>query len=55
MDDKEFKEYFAIDHVKPLATFNFSDQENKFEAFNWTNCSPLLKNKNFSKNAKRNL
>ena len=55
MDDKEFKENFAIDHVKPLGTFDFSDPENQFEAFNWTNCSPLLKSKNFSKGAKRNL
>ena len=55
IDNKELNKNFAIDHVKPLATFDCSDPENQFEALNWTNCSPLLKSKNFRKGAKRNL
>ena len=49
------KKLYHIDHVRPIATFNFSDSETQYDAFYLTNCSPLLKLKNLSKGAKRNL
>ena len=55
MSDDEFKKLYDIDHVKPIASFDLSIKENQFEAFVWTNCCPLLKQKNLSKGAKRNL
>lgn len=30
--------FWHIDHVKPIAEFNLKDEEQVFEAFNWTNC-----------------
>ena len=55
MSDDEFKKLYDIDHVKPIASFDLSIEQNQFEAFVWTNCCPLLKHKNRSKGAKRNL
>ena len=55
MDDNEFRNNFEIDHCRPLATFDFSDQEQQYDAFSWTNTQPLLKIKNRSKGAKRNV
>ena len=55
IDDSEFREYFHIDHCMPLATFNLVDPQNQYDAFSWQNCQPLLKSKNLSKGAKRNL
>ena len=55
MDDTEFKENYDIDHCRPIATFDLSNPENQFDAFHWSNCQPLLKSKNHSKGAKRNL
>ena len=55
MNDDEFKNNYEIDHVVPLSSFDLSIPENQFIAFNWQNCSPLLKSKNRSKGAKRNL
>ena len=55
MSDDEFKKLYDIDHVKPIASFDLSIKENQFEAFFWSNCCPLLKHKNRSKGAKRNL
>ena len=55
MSDEEFRNKYDIDHVVPLSSFDFSIPENQFIAFNWQNCSPLLKTKNRSKGAKRDL
>ena len=55
MSDDEFKKLYYINHVKPIASFDLSIEENQFEAFVWMNCCPLLKHKNCSKGAKRNL
>ena len=55
MDDNEFKENYHIDHVVALANFDLSIPENQFIAFSWQNCAPLLKQKNFSKGARRDL
>ena len=55
MDNNEFKENYHIDHVVPLASFDLSIPENLFIAFSWQNCAPLLKHKNLSKGAKRDL
>ena len=32
-----------LDHVKPICTFDLSDDEKLNEAFNWRNTQPLLK------------
>ena len=55
MDDSEFKENYEIDHCRPIATFDLFNPENQYDAFHWSNCQPLLKSKNRSKGAKRNL
>ena len=55
MNDDEFKKCYHIDHVKPIATFNLSDPESQYDAFNWTNTQPLLISKNLSKGARRNI
>ena len=33
MSDDEFRKHQEIDHCRPLATFDLSDQENQFIAF----------------------
>ena len=55
MNDDEFKKRFHIDHVRPIATFNLSDPESQYDAFDWTNTQPLLISKNLSKGANRDL
>ena len=55
MSDDEFRNNYEIDHVVPLSSFNLSIPDNQFIAFNWQNCSPLLKSKNRIKGAKRDL
>ena len=55
ISDDEFKTNWHIDHVKPISSFNLSNKEEQYEAFCWTNCAPLLKSKNLSKGAKRDL
>ena len=55
MDDSEFKENYEIDHCRPILTFDLFNPENQYDAFHWSNCQPLLKSKNRSKGAKRNL
>ena len=55
MDDNEFKENYEIDHCRPIVTFDLSNPENQYDAFHWSNSQPLLKSKNRSKGAKRNL
>ena len=55
IDDSEFRELFHIDHCRPLATFDLSNPENQYDAYVWSNCQPLLKSKNLTKGAKRNL
>ena len=55
MSDDEFKQNYYIDHVKAIPNFDLSIKENQFEAFVWSNCCPLLKHKNLSKGAKRNI
>ena len=55
MNDDELRNNYEIDHVVPLSSFDFSNEENQFVAFNWQNCRALLKSKNRSKGAKRNI
>ena len=55
IDDNEFRTNFQIGHVVPLASIDLSIPENQFIAFSWQNCAPLLKHKNLSKGAKRDL
>ena len=55
MNDDEFRNNYEIDHVVALANFDLSDQKNQFISFNWQNCRALLKSKNRSKGAKRDI
>ena len=55
MTDAEFTNNYEIDHVVPLSSFDFSNEENQFIAFNWQNCRALLKSKNRSKGVKRDV
>ena len=55
MSDDEFRNNDEIYHVVALANFDFSNEENQFIAFNWQNCRALLKSKNRSKGAKRDI
>ena len=55
MSDDEFRNNYEIDHVTPLASFDHLNQQNQFIAINWQNTQHLLKCKNRSKGAKRNL
>ena len=43
-----------IDHVKPICTFDLSDDEQLKEAFNWINTQPLLKHDHQQKGIKFN-
>ena len=55
ISDDEFKTNWHIDHVRPISSFNLANTKDLYEAFGWPNCRPLLKSKNLSKGAKRNL
>ena len=55
ISDDEFKTLYDVDHVRPISSFDLSIEENQSEAFGWNKCCPLLKHKNRSKGAKRNL
>ena len=43
-----------IDHVKPISSFDVSNDDELLEAFNWKNTQPLLKKDNLSKGNKIN-
>ena len=44
--------YWDIDHVKPCASFDLTDEKQVFQCFHWTNIQPLEKRENYSKNNK---
>ena len=43
-----------IDHIKPLSSFNVSNEEEILEAFNWKKTQPLLKEDHLKKGNKFN-
>ena len=43
-----------LDHVKPISSFDISNDNELLEAFNWRNTQPLLKQDNLRKSAKFN-
>ena len=43
-----------IDHVKPIPSFEISNDNELLEAFNWRNTQPLQKQDNLRKSAKFN-
>ena len=43
-----------IDHVRPISSFDKSDDEQSKEAFNWKDTQPLLKHDNHQKVIKFN-
>jgi hypothetical protein len=45
--------YWEIDHILPINSFNFeNDDDNKFICFNWTNLQPLKREENREKSDK---
>jgi len=40
---------WEIDHIKPVAKFNFNNRNELFECFNYTNLQPLWKIDNIIK------
>ena len=43
-----------VDHVKPISSFDISNDDELLEAFNWKNTQPLFKKDNLSKGNKFN-
>lgn len=52
MNWDNYGNYWQIDHVIPLNTFNLLDKEEHLIAFNWKNLMPLKKETNISKHDK---
>lgn len=46
--------YWQIDHVKPIASFNISNEDEAYECFSWKNCRPMEASANGSKGCKIN-
>jgi len=44
--------YWHVDHVRPISSFDLTNEENIHECFSWRNLSPLEKSLNLSKNNK---
>lgn len=42
---------WSIDHIKPLAYFNLSDENQRIMAFHYTNCQPMWHSENQSKSS----
>ena len=40
---------WEIDHIKPISKFDFSVEENIFQAFNYNNTQPLFKTTEIAK------
>lgn len=49
--DKYGKNGFHIDHIRPCASFDFSDPQQQKECFHYTNLRPLWASENGSKNS----
>lgn len=49
MTMENYGNIWHIDHVKPCASYNLSDDKQVEECFNWKNLRPLLKEKNLLK------
>jgi len=43
--------YWHIDHVRPVSSFDLTNENNIHECFSWKNLSPLEKSKNLSKHS----
>lgn len=52
MNWNNYGSYWEIDHVKPCASFDLTDEKSQLECFNWKNCSPLKAKTNRSKKDK---
>lgn len=44
-----YGDYWVIDHIRPIASFDLSISENQKAAFHYTNCQPMEKLANISK------
>lgn len=44
--------YWHIDHIIPINSFNFSNEQEKYICFNWKNLQPLESKENISKSNK---
>ena len=45
---------WEIDHIRPCASFNLSDEKERLECFHWSNLQPLWKLQNRSKGSRLN-
>ena len=51
---ENYGEVWHIDHIKPLATFDLTDDAQAKQAFHYTNCQPLCATANIKKSSKWN-
>jgi len=54
MNWNNYGSYWVLDHVKPCASFDLSNNVERLECFNWKNIRPLEKIKNSEKQSKYN-
>jgi len=52
MDWDNYGEYWHLDHVKPVASFNHKYQDDIYECWNWKNLRPLEASENKKKSDK---
>ena len=52
MSWENYGTYWHIDHIKPCASFNLSDQDEQKKCFHYSNLQPLTAQENFSKGKK---
>lgn len=52
MTFENYGEYWHLDHVKPCASFDLTNETEISECFNWKNIQPLRSEKNITKSSK---
>lgn len=52
MDWNNYGEYWEIDHIKPIDSFDFTIEENIYRCFHYSNTRPLSKTENKAKSNK---
>jgi hypothetical protein len=55
MSWENYGTHFCIDHVRPIASFDITNEEEQKICFNWKNLAPLTIQKNLRKSANRNI
>ena len=52
MNWENYGDYWEVDHIRPIESFNFKDENEIIECWNYKNLQPLTKNKNRIKSNK---